>query len=214
MRDHDVREALRARLLEEHASAPEGETLLVDELGVCGQGRVDLAVVNGSFTGYEVKSARDRLDRLPNQVEAYGQVLDYAVLVVADSHLVKARQMLPSWWGILVATQGPDGVQVGHQRKARLNPAIQPASLAQLLWREEALAALTKFGLDRGVRSLPRHALWDRLATHLEVDQLRAEVRDRLRARRGWRASSGRPESAATSQLSGTTSRFLARRVR
>jgi hypothetical protein len=45
--DEDIRPALRSHLLAKHA--PEAETVVLEELGICcGQVRVDLAVVNGS----------------------------------------------------------------------------------------------------------------------------------------------------------------------
>lgn len=213
MRDRDVRVALRAHLLEEHAEQLD-HTLLVDELGLCGEARVDVAVINGSLTGYELKSARDKLDRLPNQVSTYGKVLDYAYLVVAQSHLDKARAMLPPWWGILVAQGDSDRITLRYCRKARKNPGVDAASLVQLLWRDEALAVLTRHGQDSGVRTKPRDIVWTRLVLVLELDRLRDEVRGTLKARRRWRESPARHGSAATWRPSDTTPRFLARRLR
>lgn len=213
MRDHDVRTALRSVLLKEHGDDL-SNTLLLDELGLCGAARVDVVVVNGSLTGYELKSARDRLDRLPNQVETYGRVLDYAYLVVAQGHLAAARVMLPAWWGILVAKEDGSNVVLSARRKARLNPNIDPGSLAQLLWRDEALDVLTRHGLDAGVRGKARHVLWERLAQQLDLGVLRREVREALKARRGWRENPAPRGSGATLQPSDTTPRFLARRLR
>ncbi|MFJ1767840.1 sce7726 family protein [Amycolatopsis sp. NPDC088138] len=213
MRDYDVRTALRARLLDEHAEHFD-QTLLVDELGLCGEARVDVAVVNGSLTGYELKSASDRLDRLPNQVEIYGRVLDYAFLVVADVHLVRARTMLPAWWGIMVAKEASGSIVLSQRRKARMNPNIQVNSLVQLLWRNEALDILAHHGKDYGVRTKPRDAIWERLAQSLEIDQLRGEVRDKIRARRGWRENPVPRGSGETLRPSGKIPRFLARRLR
>lgn len=213
MRDHDVRTALREHLTAEHA-ADMATTLLIDELGLCGETRVDMAVVNGSLSGYELKSARDNLDRLPGQVETYGRVLDYVYLVVADNHLDQARRIVPPWWGVVVAKAGQNGVVLKQRRKARRNPSVDPYSVAQLLWREEALALLTARGLDRGYRAKPRHLLWQRIAEHLELDDLRNSVRETLRARRGWRESPARRGSVATSPPSDRTPRFLARRLR
>lgn len=213
MRDHDVRTALRELLTVEHA-ADMSSTLLVDELGLCGESRVDMAVVNGSLTGYELKSARDNLDRLPGQVETYGRVLDYVYLVVADNHLDQARAIVPSWWGVVVAKDGEGGVVLKPRRKARPNPAVDAYSLAQLLWRDEALALLTELGLDAGFRAKPRHMLWERLAQHLELDELRGLVRDTLKARRGWRERPARRGSAGTSLPAGGIPGFLARRLR
>lgn len=205
---------MRAWLVDEHAAHLD-QTLVVDELGLCGEARVDIAVVNGSLTGYELKSERDNLDRLPNQVATYGRVLDYAYLVVAKSHLKRARMMLPAWWGILVATADATGaVTISHQRKPRRNPMIESAALAQLLWRDEALDVLARHGRDAGLRGKPRHILWERLAADLDQDVLRGEVRTTLRARRGWRESPEPRRSVATSRPSGTTPRFLARRLR
>lgn len=213
MRDHDVRTALRALLLEEHADQMD-RTLFVDELSLCGEARVDVAVVNGALTGYELKSSRDRLDRLPNQVEIYGRILDYAYLVVADVHLARARAMLPSWWGLMVAKEVAGSVVLLHRRKARKNPRIQATALVQLLWRDEALAILAHHGCDYGVRTKPRDIIWDRLSTILELDQLRHEVRAKLRERREWRETPARRGSAGTLLPSSTTPRFLVRRLR
>ncbi|WP_159537489.1 sce7726 family protein [Aeromicrobium sp. 9AM] len=212
MRDHDVRVALRARLDTEHAEERD-TTLIVDELGLCGLARVDVAVVNGALTGYELKSERDRLDRLPNQVRTYGLVLDHAYLVVAERHLKSARALVPNWWGILVASGGSGSVELRHGRLARRNRHVDPHHLAQLLWRGEALEVLHRHGLDAGVRTKPRHVLWQRLAGGLDLDVLRAEVRQNLKARREWRESPAPRESVATSPSSGTTPRFLARRL-
>lgn len=213
MRDYDVRVALRARLLEEHADRLD-RTLLVDELGLCGEARVDLAVINGSLTGYELKSASDRLDRLPHQVDTYGRILDYAYLVVAHVHLEKARAMVPPWWGILVAKEQAGGVVLVQCRKGRRNPRVDAASLVQLLWRDEALAVLARHGKDSGVRTKPRDTLWMRLSLTLELDQLRHEVREALMARRGWREIPAPRGNAATWRPGDTIPRFLARRLR
>src|SRR5690242_17854466 len=66
LRDRDVRKALKSKLLREHIADP--RTLVLDELGLRhGACRVDIAVVNGSMHGYEIKSDSDTLERLPSQ---------------------------------------------------------------------------------------------------------------------------------------------------
>ena len=78
--------------------------MILNELGLRhGRCRVDVAVVNGSVHGNELKSDRDTLDRLSFQVQTYGKVLDRATLVVGERHAEKAIAMLPDWWGIKVA---------------------------------------------------------------------------------------------------------------
>ncbi|MFC8597182.1 sce7726 family protein [Isoptericola sp. NPDC057191] len=185
MRDLDVRTALRARLDEEHGG--DADTLIVDELGLCGQVRVDVAVVNGALSGFELKSARDNLRRLPNQVAVYSRVLDHATLVVAENHRKSAVAMLPDWWGIYVARETDMTTSVELERMGTRNDDVDPMALAQLLWRDEALEELSQRGADRGVRTKPRWQVWQRLADVVQVDELRDVVRGRLKARPGWR---------------------------
>ncbi|HVG84272.1 MAG TPA: sce7726 family protein [Vicinamibacterales bacterium] len=189
VRDCDVRRALHGTLLRDHAEAQD-DTLFVDELGLCGEVRVDVAVINGAMTGFEIKSERDTLRRLPKQVEFYSRVLDYAEIVVAKNHLAEARRIVPSWWGVRVARLDADGgVQIKPVRRARRNRHIDPLSLAQLLWREEALAELAARGADRGVRSKPRSAVWERLVQTVDTHELQSMVRSRLKARTTWRVA-------------------------
>lgn len=185
MRDMDVRRALHARLRADH-SGDQG-TLILDEVGLCqGHSRVDVAVVNGAITGYEIKSDRDTLDRLPGQVEVYSKVLDHAILVTGEIHADHVRSLLPEWWGVVVASQRIGPVALEEVTKPCVNPSPDPYAIAQLLWRPEALAALEARGLDAGVRSKPRRYLWERLAEELPLPELKSVVRRCLKAREGW----------------------------
>ncbi|UDF20134.1 sce7726 family protein [Rhodococcus qingshengii] len=186
MRDIDVRTALHAQLAVEHADELD-DTLIVDELGLCGEARVDVAVINGALSGFELKSAKDNLRRLPRQVDVYSQVLDLAVLVVAENHLADAREIIKPWWGLTVAQSSGSEVLLSVERSPRVNRSVDAMSLAQLLWREEALEELTIRDADRGVRSKPRWAVWTRLTEVVEVDELRTVVRQKLKARQSWR---------------------------
>lgn len=213
MRDRDVRVALHAVLADRHRDEVPAARL-VDELGLCGQVRVDVAVVNGALSGYELKSARDNLDRLPRQVDVYSQVLDYAYLVVAENHLRHARRELKPWWGIYVARSDGLEVRIDVARSAKPNPRVRKESLVQLLWKVEAIAALEKLGLAVGARSKPREVAWARLTNALDTDELGLVVRDTLKARREWRVDRSHDSGDARPRHERTTSRFLDRRVR
>ena len=64
MRDRDVRGAMLQLLGAEHAG--EKDTFILQELDVwSGAVRIDIAVINGELTGFELKSDRDTLERLP-----------------------------------------------------------------------------------------------------------------------------------------------------
>lgn len=187
MRDSDVRSALRGQLEAEHAHE-RASTLLVDELGLCGEGRVDVAVVNGALSGFELKSASDNLKRLPQQVGVYSRVLDYATLVVAENHVDAALRITPRWWGCYVAKWDGATVTLRRRRKPKLNRTIDSYSVAQLLWRDECLEILERHEFARGVRTRPRSELWRRLASSLSLEELRFEVRQALKARTSWRS--------------------------
>lgn len=188
MRDADVRRALLADLEARHDPS---DTLVVNEFGICnGESRVDVAVVNGELIGYEIKSAVDRLDRLPGQCEMYGRVLDKVTLVVAEDHLDEAAELIPDWWGIVRAAGDRTEVSLASVRCETRNPNPDTFSLARLLWRDEALNVLKRYELADGVRSKPRRHLWRRLAEQLDHATLAAAVRDAIKVRNGWRDSS------------------------
>lgn len=187
MRDRDVREALRRRVLAEHTRDP--DTLVIDELGLAhGSSRVDVAVVNGRLHGYEIKSDADTLTRLPAQAAAYSAVFDRVTIVAGSKHADHLENLIPCWWGIKIATQGPrGGVRLADRRTPKSNPSVSPVSLAQLLWRDEAIAILIDNGVS-GVRSKSRAVLYRLLADHVPLNDLRDAVRASLKARVGWRS--------------------------
>jgi hypothetical protein len=186
LRDCDIRAALHLHLAAERAG--QSDTLLVDEMGILrGAARVDLAVVNGSINGFEIKSEADRLHRLARQRDAYGLVLDTVTLVTCRHHLVAARAVIPAWWGIMVATVADHGVALRTARRARMNRQVDPAALASLLWREEALDLLERRDLIRGLRSRPNAVLWKALAEAVPLAALSDDVRATLKSRSAWR---------------------------
>ena len=192
MRDIDIRRALRVEIARRHYNEP--DSVIVEELGLCqGIARVDLAVVNGSLHGYEIKSEQDTLARLPGQTDIYNRALDFVTIVTARNHTDKIGNIVPSWWGIWSAIQDGDKLRLNTSREPARNPNIIPFALAQLLWRNEALEALTDRGLALGMRSKPREELWRRLADLLTLEELGHIVRERLKQRGAdWRAPAPR----------------------
>jgi hypothetical protein len=187
MRDADVRSALHRKVLREHHGQP--DTLVLDELGLWyGTARVDIAVINGKIHGYEIKSDRDTLERLPDQARIYSNVLDRVTLVVGQTHAAKAAEIIPPWWGIKVAQPGPRGAVHFHEDRAPImNPAIDPVAVAALLWCNELIEILAERNAARGLRGKSRDRLTRRLAEILPLEELRAVVRERLKRRTDWR---------------------------
>jgi hypothetical protein len=188
MRDRDIRTGLHIELERAHRHYA-SETLFIDELGLCqGNARIDLAVVNGSLSGYEIKSERDTLQRLPNQVEVYSRALDFVTIVASDSHIDKTISLIPEWWGVL-ATQSQQGdISFRLVRQPQSNPSVDPYSVAQLLWRPEVVAILSDLGITKGITGKSRRVLWQTLAETLPIDELRDCIRHTLKVRARWRS--------------------------
>lgn len=179
-----IADAVEDRLRRQHRGEP---TLFRREVGVClGEGRIDVAAINGAITAVEVKSASDSLTRLPRQVELYGRVADLAVLAVERRHPDRVLGLLPAWWGVWHVVEDGDQVRLDVLREPLHNRLVDPLSVAQLLWRNEALEELRQRDLHRGLVSATRWRLWETLVRELPVEELATVVRERLRARQGW----------------------------
>lgn len=179
--DASIRAALKLKLAATHQ---QDDTVVLDELGVSrGEVRVDLAVVNGEIHGYEIKSERDSLRRLPNQVDIYSKVLDQATLVTAEGHLDAALAIIPDWWGVLCVDTTHAGLRFKSVRHSKTNPTRDARVLAEFLWLDDAIRLLEQHGLDRGVRSKPRRIVWDRISETLHIDVIATAVREHLKSR-------------------------------
>jgi len=188
MRDIDIRSALHKEIILPIAAEP--NSLVIDELGICqGDARIDIAVINGKLHGFEIKSERDSLARLPAQTELYNKVFNTVTLVISDSHIEKATKIVPEWWGLIRVSGPRKNVILSEERDSQLNNEVDPYALIQLLWREEALKALENRGMDKGLRNKPRRHLWQALSDRLPLSSLTEIVRETLKTRKSWRVA-------------------------
>ncbi|MFZ6008740.1 MAG: sce7726 family protein [Bacteroidota bacterium] len=188
IKDRDIREVLFKTELTRHANVP--GTLVIEELGLCqGAARVDIAVLNGHLTGYEIKSEADTLERLTLQRDIYERVLDFVTLVGYTDHLAKVDALVPQWWGIIeVYRNEDDNLQLREVRPPQRNKTQDGLALAQLLWKQEVVDILKGLG-----QVFPRHftraKLWEQLSMAIEIDELSAIVRQTLKQRKNWRVA-------------------------
>lgn len=169
-----VRESLSHELL---ASLPRAEALY--EFWVPrSHERADIAVIGPTMDGFEIKTERDTLKRLPRQAAAYARLFDRCYVVLADRHVEAALDILPMWWGVTVI-RGGSTPEFERIREADVNPGVDPETLVRLLWRNEVHAALCAFGAppDPGAG---RFRMWEQLLDLVEVDVLKAAVREAL----------------------------------
>lgn len=187
LNDSRIRFAYHRKRLRRHHSDP--AAVVVDELGLQhGKFRADIAVVNGHLAGIEIKSDFDRLARLRSQVDGYSAVFDLVTLVLTGRHLQVAEELVPKWWGVVLAHVGSrGGIHFATIRRSRNNPAVEEFCVAQLLWRGEAKTVLLDLGLDERQLRGNRAALYRLLVSRLSSRELRECVRVSLKSREDWR---------------------------
>ena len=190
LRDIDIRRALVPMLKQQHADEP--GTLILDELGISSHSaRIDIAVLNGMFAGYEIKSDVDSLTRLGQQSATYDLVLDEVTIVTGPRYADVVSQHAPAHWGIIIAGIIDNSVHLTVRRKPKKNPAkaYSKRALCMMLWREELVTVLKSYDAYRGLSARPKGALWDRLCEVATLAEIKEVVRETIKARGDWRSA-------------------------
>ena len=190
--DAQIRKAFTealARYLEKYRENTGRPTKIIQELGICnGKKRVDIATINGTLHGYEIKSDLDTLYRLPDQIIEYNKVFDKMTLIVGEKHVIDALNMVPEWWGIKIAKINADGVIIFNTiRIDSRNPTQENYAIARLLWKQEALALLSALGNINTHTHNTCKTTYDYLAGAFSREDLLDVVKSTLLARQGWR---------------------------
>jgi hypothetical protein len=148
MRDTDVRQALVGAVAQRVGAKPH---VLVPEVDVRWSvpARMDALLVADRISGFEIKSDVDSLTRLPRQIEAYGAVVERAILVVGDRHLAAGTATVPPWWAIWGARWRNDEVVIREVRRGRLNPDLNPLAVTSFMSRDDLSEALRVRGFTR-----------------------------------------------------------------
>jgi hypothetical protein len=189
MNDKQIRIALRNKVFRHYRLTP--SALVLEEVGIRhGAARVDFLVVNGLLHGFELKSDRDNLSRLENQIQIFSSTLDRVTLVVGYRLVDKALRMVPEWWGVKLANLGKRGaIHFRDARTPKNNPCVEKEAVVKLLWQDQALQVLEELGADVGVRSKTRKEIYARLAECADLDLIRAKVRHFLSLQKGPQAA-------------------------
>jgi hypothetical protein len=183
MRDQDIRTILHSYIAEQNKSIK--NTIIVDELNVKnGLARVDVAVINGSIHGYEIKSEADTLIRLSNQIEHYNSSLEKITIAVNSNHKEKVFDIVPDWWGVIEVDENSEIVEL---RESEKNPLLSISDLLLFLWKDEMKQILEKNEV-KYKKSANRTALIETMTQNIEKEKLLHEVRQALKSRKNWRS--------------------------
>lgn len=189
MKDIDIRRSLRITLRAKHGHDP--STHIVEEFGVLlGKSRIDMAVVNGALVGYEIKSDRDTLDRLPSQIEHYFQVFDFVNIVTGPRHLAKVKSSVPDLCGIQLAEfDGSGNIKLSTIRQGKKNYNTSSQALVRLLWKEEWIKILKNTGECKSLSKSPIRQIWRLVEDLFTPDEISNHVRYSLKERLKWQTS-------------------------
>jgi hypothetical protein len=190
MLDRDIRHHLHEYYLCEY-KREDATAVVVDEMGLSAHAaRIDIGVINGKMVGYEIKSDRDNLDRLPRQLAIYNQIFDLVTIVCGPKHEAKLLTYLPMHCGLMVTQKnGTDSPFLRIVRKATQNEGRNAYMVASMLWYDEAKELLIRSGAKKGLSKLRKWELWERLANQFgtDIDALAKEVREMLKNRQTWK---------------------------
>jgi len=152
---------------------------------VCGERRADLALVGEKdLIGIEIKSSRDRLDRLEEQLKEYGRYFPEVWLFVAPKWAPAAKELAAT----NIAVAHPDRVEVLRPRKAGApyRDELVTARMLEWLWVEEAARIAGRTQVIPGPvvsRRYPAANVKKLLARLLTGNEIIREVCRELRAR-------------------------------
>lgn len=140
--EYIYRAALTQRVLMGKHSLNTACMLTEFRAGAC---KADLAILNGTATVYEIKSERDSLARLANQVENYKKVFAKVYVIASEDHVGSVFETVPADVGVLKLSSRH---QISTVREAEDRPdRICPATVFESLRAAEAGTILKRLGV-------------------------------------------------------------------
>lgn len=140
-----------------------------------GSSKADLVILNGTATVYEIKSERDSLARLANQVENYKRVFAKVNVIASEGHIKGVVETVPKDVGVMCLSKR---YRITTVREAVECPArICPMTVFESLRMAEGIAILQKMGvMVPEVPNTQRHAAMRDLFATLDPMALHVEM--------------------------------------
>lgn len=88
--------------------------------------KADVAILNGRSAAYEIKSERDKLDRLPDQLAAYLRAFACVNVVTGHNHLDAVLKSTPDTIGVMLLTDRHQlsTVRAAVEDRDRIEPSV------------------------------------------------------------------------------------------
>jgi hypothetical protein len=111
-----------------------------------GSSKADIAILNGTMTVYEIKSERDSLSRLEQQLANYRKVFAAVFVIAGENHVEAVLKAAPSDIGVMSLSHR---YQIKTLREAENSPSrICPLTAFDALRTKEAVEILLYLGLE------------------------------------------------------------------
>lgn len=151
--EYIYRSALTQNILLGRHSLKTASLLSEFRIGPC---KADLIILNGTSTAYEIKSERDSLARLKNQVSSYGRVCAKVYVIASEDHLDAVMDAVPEHVGILSLARW-NRIQTVRDAVDG-SSEVCPGTIFESIRTSEAVEILQMLGHE--VPDLPNTLMW------------------------------------------------------
>lgn len=170
--EYIYRAAITQKILMGKHSLRTASVLNEFRIGNC---KADLVILNGTATVYEIKSERDSLTRLANQVKSYKRMFATVNVIASEGHIEDVLGKIPDDVGVMCLSKR---YQITTVREAADCPTrICPVTVFESLRMAEGIAILQEMG--ESVPEVPntlKHAAMRELFVKLDPAALHAEM--------------------------------------
>ena len=175
LRDRDIRVNLSVYL---EKILPEHGKICHEQTFHNGKVVADLVTAsNGGLHIYEIKGDSDNIERIVRQSFYYNKCAPKLTLVTTKKHAQKALNLLPEFWGLIIADNSKERVSLRYIRKSKNNHEFSKKTALLTLWKSELTAAYrNSVGFEPKSKATREHlaeALSHRLTKRETINLLR-----------------------------------------
>lgn len=169
LNDPQIRKAL-IKKLENQSIKPRA---IIEELRVHnGNAIADVVALYKEAHCYEIKGFSDKVERVEKQGLYYNQSFRKITLVTTENHLNKALDILPHYWGIILAQYNGKKITFSYIRKTKNNTEFSKKLAALMLWKSEMLNLVN----DDKYKRKPRDFLAQLISHSKKKEELSGQI--------------------------------------
>lgn len=134
---------IRANLISKLKKQTIKPKAVIEELRVHnGNAIADVVALYKDAHCFEIKGDGDKIERAVKQGRYYNLSFRRITLVTTSKHLNKAIELLPKFWGIMIAERKDGKLILKYIRGARNNSSFDKSIALLILWKSEMLTLI------------------------------------------------------------------------